>query len=366
MTTASAELKRTPFYNDHVKLGGKIVDFAGWEMPVQYSTITLEHNAVRNAAGVFDISHMGQVLVWGPDAEDYLQYLVTNDVKKASLGKGLYAHLLNAQGGIIDDIFIYRIEDQKFLLVINASRKEGDIAWMESQINNFDVKVMEAPYAAALAIQGPKAKDILKKFSDDIPAMGHHAIAEFQMGSMTAFVGRTGYTGEDGFEIFAPAGHLLQFWEELFKVGTPMGLIPCGLGARDTLRTEVAYPLYGHELDENHTPLEAGLSWVVSFDKGNFIGKEALVKQKAAGLKQKLYGFKILSGGVARPGGVIKINGSEVGTVASGTFSPTLNYAIGMAFLPVATEKEGFALTIVQGTRELQAQTIKMPFYKKP
>lgn len=357
-------MNRTPFFEKHVALGGKIVDFYGWELPVQYSTITLEHNAVRENAGIFDISHMGQVFVWGPGATDYLQHLVTNDLRKATIGKGIYAHLLNEKGGVIDDIFVYRFEDEKYLVIVNASRRETDLAWMEKNKKDFDVDVMEAPYAAAFALQGPKAISIAAKLNPEIASLPRFGIAEFEIGDVSAHVARTGYTGEDGVEFFAPAGHLLIVWDMVMKAGADVGLLPCGLGARDTLRTEAAYPLYGHELDENHTSLEAGLDWVVKLDKGEFIGRAALLKQKAAGLPTKLVGFKVEAGGVARNGGTILINGKESGTVASGTFSPTLSYPIGMAYFPAGTS-EGMKFTIKQGPRELQAVTVPMPFFKK-
>ncbi len=357
--------QRTPFYQHHVDLGGKIVDFAGWDMPIQYTTITQEHNAVRNAAGLFDISHMGQVFVWGPDAEAYLQFLVSNDVRKATEGKGVYAHLLNENGTVIDDVFVYRLEDDKFLVIVNASRKEVDIAWMEKHIKSFNATMTEAPYAAGLALQGPSSVDMIAKLSPNAAQLPRFGIGDFQIGDVSSLIARTGYTGEDGFEFFAPAGHMLQIWDRLLKAGHGKGFLPAGLGARDTLRTEAAYPLYGHELDEEHTPFEAGLSWVVKLDKDKFIGKDALVKQKAAGIKSKLRGFKVTAGGVARPGGKILMNGKDVGTVASGTFAPTLNVAIGMAYLP-ADVADGAPLVIMQGTRSLSASVVPLPFFKKP
>ncbi|MFN0118337.1 MAG: glycine cleavage system aminomethyltransferase GcvT [Elusimicrobiota bacterium] len=358
-------MNRTPFYNHHVKLGGKIVDFFGWELPVQYSTITLEHTAVRTKAGVFDISHMGQVFVWGNDSLKYLQNLLTNDISKIGPGKSIYAHMLNEKGGVIDDLFVYQLEESKYLVIINASRRTEDMAWMMKHKNSFQVDIMEAPFGSALAIQGPASSDIMMRLNSEITKLPRFGIGEFEIGDLNIHVARTGYTGEDGFEFFAPAGHLLMTWDQLFQAGQPLGLIPCGLGARDTLRTEVAYPLYGHELDENHTPFEAGLNWVVKLDKLNFIGKEALVQQKTNGLKEHLLGFKVEKGGVARPGGEIWMNGQKMGTVASGTFSPSLNMAIGMAYFPISTPKTGQTFTIKQGTRELEATTISLPFYKK-
>lgn len=356
---------KTPFYDKHIALGGKVVDFFGWELPVQYSTITLEHTAVRTAAGIFDISHMGQVFVWGAGAFDFLQYLITNDLKRAEPGKGIYAHLLNEKGGVIDDIFVYCLEPEKYLVIVNASRREADLAWMEKHKPNFETDVMEAPFGAAFALQGPRAREIAAKLNPEIAKLPRFGIGEFEVGDLTVHVARTGYTGEDGFEFFAPAGHLLVIWDMVMAAGTPLGLIPCGLGARDTLRTEVAYPLYGHELDESHTPFEAGLGWVVKLDKGNFIGREALIKQKAGGVPNKLIGFKVESGGVARGGGTVLKDGKEAGTVASGTFAPSLGYSIGMTLLPAGLVKEGDALAIRQGTRELTAVVVKTPFYKK-
>jgi len=358
-------LKTTPFYTKQAQLGGKFVHFHGWELPVQFTSITQEHTSVRNGVGLFDISHMGQVFVWGPQAEAYLQNLVTNDVRKASLGKGIYAHILNEKGTVIDDIYVFQIEETKYLLIVNASRKMMDLDWMQKQKMSFEVEILEAPQAAGLALQGPRAAIIMEKLSARATDLKKNEIGEFDIGDISALISRTGYTGEDGFEFFAPAGHLLIVWDHLFQVGKDLDLVPCGLGARDTLRTEVAYPLYGHELDENHTPLEAGLEWVVKWDKGEFIGKNALQKQKSEGLKTKLYGFKVETGGVARPGGTIRINNNDAGIVASGTFSPTLNYPIGMAYLPVQTPEEKAPLTILQGTRELKAITTKLPFYKK-
>lgn len=357
---------RTPFYNRHVDLGGKIVDFFGWELPVQYSTITLEHNAVRQKAGLFDISHMGQVMVEGSQAEAFLQYIGTNDVRKAAVGVGIYSHLLNEAGHVIDDIFIYRLEQDKFLVIVNASRSDVDIAWMKKHAAKFSVQVMDIPFSAGLALQGPAAVEIVKKLSPEAAELPRFGIGEFEIGDVSALVARTGYTGEDGFEFFGPAGHLLIIFEDILRYGKDFGLLPCGLGARDTLRTEVAYPLYGHELDENHTPFEAGLSWVVKLDKGDFIGRNALVKQKSDGLKTHLVGFKVESGGVARPEAKVFQDGKEIGHVTSGTFAPTLGFALGLAYVPVSVAKEGAALEIRQGERVLKAATIKWPFLKKP
>jgi aminomethyltransferase len=267
---------------------------------------------------------------------------------------------------VIDDVFVYCLEEDWFLVIVNVFWREGDIAWMLKHKANFDVDVLEAPYAAAIAVQGPKAAEILGRLSLEIPKLPRFTISEVAIGELTVHVARTGYTGEDGFEIFAPAGHLLVIFDELLKKGMPMGLMPCGLGARDTLRTEVAYPLYGHELDENHTPLEAGLEWVVKWNKGDFIGRTALEQQKKAGLITHLVGFQVENGGVPRPGGLIISGSVQVGVVASGTFGPTVQKSIGMAFVPSDIAKEGAKILIQQGTREIAATTVSLPFYKKP
>ncbi|OVE75773.1 glycine cleavage system protein T [bacterium F11] len=358
-------MNHTPFYPHHLKNSGKMVPFAGWEMPVQYTSIKEEHLSVRNKVGIFDISHMGQVFVWGPEAEPYLQNLITNNLHKTTIGKGVYAHFLNEQGTVLDDIYVFRIEKEKFLVIVNASRREADLAWLEKHKANRNVEIMEAPQAAGLALQGPLAGPLMDKLSSQANGLSKNEIGEFEIGEVSTLISRTGYTGEDGFELFAPAGHLLPIWDVLFQAGKEFGLVPCGLGARDTLRTEVAYPLYGHELDDHHTPLEARLGWVVKFDKGPFIGREALLKQKSEGMKNKLFGFKVESGGVARPNGQILLNDNVIGTVTSGTFSPSLGFPIGMAYMPIETPDEGQKLTLYQGTRELTAVTVKMPFYKK-
>jgi aminomethyltransferase len=309
---------------------------------------------------------MGQIFVEGPSALDFLQTLCTNDVSKCGPDQALYSHICNDKGGVIDDIFIYRLEQDKFLVIVNASRSDVDIAWMKKHAAKFSVQVMDVPFSAGLALQGPAAVEIVKKLSPEAAELPRFGIGEFEIGEVSALIARTGYTGEDGFEFFGPAGHLLIIFEDILRHGKQFGLLPCGLGARDTLRTEVAYPLYGHELDENHTPFEAGLSWVVKLEKGDFIGRNALVKQKSEGLKTHLVGFKVESGGVARPEAKVFIAGIEMGSVTSGTFAPSLGFPIGLAFVPVTVPKIGAKLTVKQGERELSAVTIKFPFYAKP
>ena len=341
-----------------------MVDFSGWELPIQYSTITLEHNAVRNQAGLFDISHMGQVFVWGEQAENYLQYICSNDVRKAILGKGIYAHLLNEKGGVIDDIYIFRLEEKKFFVVVNAGTKEKDLAWMEKQKENFDCTLMEAPQAAGLALQGPHAATIIEKLASNTLLLEKNEIGEFNMADVSILVSRTGYTGEDGFELFAPAGHLLIIWDHIFNAGRDEGLVPCGLGARDTLRTEVGYPLYGHELDENHTPLEAGLGWVVNLIKIHLLAERLCLSKSPTDSKPNCLVLKWNPAVWPRPGGKIFQDSKEIGVIASGTFSPHWGVPLEPRFAGGHSCRRR-AIKIQQGTREMQAKTVKMPFYKR-
>lgn len=343
-----------------------MVDFSGWEMPIQYTSITEEHNAVRNAAGIFDISHMGQVYVTGPDAKTFLQYILTNDLDKANAGEGIYSHILNDSGGVVDDIFVYCLEENRYLVIDNASRRDEDLQWIAEHKENLNVKINEDLQAAGLAIQGPESISLFNSLLDEPIQLERFEIAKLEVKNRFPLVSRTGYTGEDGLEIFGHPEDLVQIWDWLFEAGKELGLKPCGLGARDTLRTEVAYPLYGHELDKDHTPFEAGFGWVVKLDKGKFIGRDALIKKKSEGFKTRLLGFKVEGGGIARPGAKIIKDGVEAGVVTSGTFSPTLGYPIGMAYLPAVTPAEGTRLKILQGARELTAKTVKMPFYVKP
>ncbi len=358
-------MKRTRLFERHKALGAKMVDFSGWEMPIQYTSITEEHNAVRNKAGIFDISHMGQVYVTGPDAFPFLQNLTTNDLKRAAMGKGIYSHILNETGGIIDDIFIYCLEENRYLLIFNASRSDEDIKWISEHRGNLNVKINVDSLAAGFAIQGPDAIQIFNRLLDEPLTVDRFGIERLKVRHLFPWVARTGYTGEDGLELFGQPDDILQIWDWLMEVGKMSGLTPCGLGARDTLRTEVGYPLYGHELDVDHTPFEAGLGWVVKLDKGNFIGRDALLRKKSEGFTTQLVGFKVESGGIARHQAKIVKNGSDIGVVTSGTFSPSLGYPIGMAYVPTNISAEGAKLTIIQGTREFAAKTSKMPFFIK-
>jgi len=377
-------MKRTPLFDAHRRLGGKLIEFGGWEMPVQYTSITDEHLAVRNAAGIFDISHMGEVVVEGPAALDFLNYVLTNDVRKLQVGEGQYTLMCNEDGGVIDDLYLYRLGDSDFLLIINASRIDDDFAWLQKQHAAFPARgAMMLGNAsdkfAAVAVQGPKVVEFIAKVFPGPSQAGtkvqqvidlkkNHAGAwDFQ--GTRVWVARTGYTGEDGFEVVAPASAIESLWNKLLEAGRDSGVKPAGLGARDTLRTEVCYPLYGHELDEHTTPLEAGVGFFVALDKGDFIGRAALAKQKASGTSKKLIAFKMF-GKAAPPRPHYPIwtaveGGSQLGEVVSGTQSPSLGIGIGLGYVPpefAAPDKE---LAIEIRGRRFPATIVKKPIYRK-
>jgi aminomethyltransferase len=376
-------LKRTPLYNAHQKLGARLIEFGGWEMPVQYTGIIDEHQAVRNAAGIFDIAHMGEVFVSGPAASEFLNRLLTNDIRKLLVGVGQYSLMCNERGGVIDDLYAYRLADDQFLLIINASRIEADVAWVEQQLaksaNRSSVKFENASNTtSAVAIQGPRVKEFIDFC---FPGASHggtkvakpselnkNQIANYSWGPSRAsiWIARTGYTGEDGFEIIAPANAIESIWHHLFEAGKNFGLKPAGLGARDTLRTEVCYPLYGHELDENTTPIDAGVGFFVALDKGDFIGRPVLAQQKAEGTKKKLVAFKMADKSAPpRPHYPICSGETKIGEVTSGTQSPSLGIGIGLGYVSPEFAKVGTNIEIEIRGRRFPAQVVKKPIYAK-
>ena len=331
------ELKLTPLNNIHNEMGAKLVDFGGWEMPVQYSSILEEHNAVRNAAGLFDVSHMGEVYARGANAFKFCQNLVTNDINKLSPGKVLYTPMCNEEGGIIDDLLVYKKGENEFLIVVNASNIEKDFAWMQEHSLGAELE-NASDETAELALQGPKAQEILQKLVEfDLNSFKHFEFAEIKVSGVDALVSRTGYTGEDGFELYFSQEHAEKLWKELLKAGEEFGITPCGLGARDVLRLEAGLMLYGNDIDETTTPFEAPLKWTVKMDAGEFIGKPALETREP---KRKLVGFEFLKRGVPRHGNPVFVNGEKFGGVTSGTFSPTLKKSIGMAYVPLPKPEE--------------------------
>jgi aminomethyltransferase len=368
-----SEPRRTPLYERHVAAGGRMVPFAGWTLPVQYAGVIEEHRAVRSAAGLFDVSHMGEIRVAGPGAEALLQRLTPNDVAKLAPGRAHYSGLLTERGTYLDDLLVYRLAAGDplgdFLVVVNAANRERDAArFAEFAGAAGDVEVEDvSDRIALLALQGPRAEEILTPLvSIDLSALRYYGHSRGEVGGKRGIVSRTGYTGEDGFELYLDAGDAVAVWDLLLDRGEGYGLQPAGLGARDTLRLEAAMALYGHELDEQTTPYEAGLGWVVKLDKGEFVGRDALARQKDEGVGRKLAGFEIAGRGIAREGHEVRAGGETVGRVTSGTWSPTLEKAIGMAYLPPGLAAAGSELAVDVRGRELPARAVELPFYKRP
>jgi aminomethyltransferase len=364
-------LQRSPLHEMHAHAGAKFIDFYGWELPVQFTSIMDEHQAVRKAAGLFDISHMGQVIIEGPGAFDFIQHLITNDLQRTfDKHLGVYAHLCLPTGGVIDDIFVYGLKDGKnsdrFFMVVNGSTHEKDVAWLRKNAPS-GVTITDLERRAGFAIQGPKALEIIRKTLAGVAELPRFAFQQIVGGgpNETFWACRTGYTGEDGAEFFGPAMTIKTLWKQLLENGESEGLRPCGLGARDTLRLEMGYPLYGHELTEEHTSLEAGLEWAVKWNKGDFIGREALWKQKQEGVKTKLLAYELLERGVPRGGSKIYKDGVFGGETASGTFSPSLQKGIGLVFAPAAWAVPGTKLEVEIHNKRVPAAVVTVPFYKK-
>ncbi len=360
---------RTHLYDEHLKLKAKIVDFHGWDMPIQYSNIIEEHTAVRTKVGLFDLSHMGRVWVRGKDRKAWLDRLLTIDIPKMAPGRCRYTFLLTEQGTVIDDLLVYEDADNDAsLLVVNASNREKNLEWMKKQVGSSKVKIDDTTLKTSLiAVQGPKSVDAVKLSLDiDPSSLKYYTFGRFAiLGTKDCLVSRTGYTGEDGFEIFVPNALASKVWSALLKVGKKTGLKPVGLGARDTLRTEAGMPLYGQEIDDLTTPLEAGLDFAVAIDKPDFIGKAALLARQKAGFLKKLTGFKMTGRRISRHGMDVLAGGAKTGVVTSGTFSPSLDASIGMAHVKPEHAAPGTAIEIdVRGKRE-PATTVPLPFYKR-
>jgi aminomethyltransferase len=374
-------LKRTPLFAAHQRLGGKLIEFGGWEMPVQYSSIVDEHLAVRKAAGIFDISHMGEICVSGPSAAAFLNRALTNDIRKLAVGQGQYTLMCNERGGVIDDLYAYRLTDEEYLLIVNASRIDADWDWLQEQYEagsvSGEIRIKNASEEfGAVAIQGPRTVDFINDvvpggsiggtFVNQVTDLKKNELGAFVFDAATIYVARTGYTGEDGFEIIAPAENIEAVWTRALAVGHKGCLQPAGLGARDTLRTEVCYPLYGHELDENTTPIEAGVGFFVSLDKGDFVGRGVLAEQKANGTKKKLVAFRMTEKSAPpRPHYPIWIDGAAVGEVVSGTQGPSLNAGIGLGYVPSSSAKPGNKLEIEIRGKRAQAEVVPKPIFRK-
>ncbi len=358
--------KKTPFYEKIVDAGGRMVSFAGYLMPVQFTGLMAEHQKVRKDAGVFDVSHMGRVEVAGTQALEFLQNLVTNDVSSQEMYQALYTVMCYPDGGIVDDLLIYRLPD-RYLVVINAANNEKDQAWMREQASGFDVHITDrTDELAQLAVQGPKTDQVLSGLtSADLSPIGFYKGLEAELAGVAMFISRTGYTGEDGFELYFPAKYASVVWDKLFEAGASHGLAPIGLGARDTLRLEMKYALYGNDIDKTTNPIEAGLSWVVKFDKGDFIAREVLVKVKEEKPSRRLVCLEVEGSGIPRPRDKILTDSEELGQVTSGTFSPSLRKGIALGYVKKGFTKPGTELIISARRGEIKAVVVKPPFYKE-
>ena len=364
----ATSLKRTPLYEEHRALGARLVEFSGWEMPVQYSSILDEHRAVRTHAGLFDVSHMGEFKVEGPGALAFLQHLVPNDVSRLAIHQALYTQLCLPDAGTIDDLIIYRLADMHYMLVVNAGNIDKDYAWVEEQAKHFkDVHLTnQSDTTALLALQGPEAQTILQPLTEvDLSSIRYYHCEPGMVDGINCIISRTGYTGEDGFELYCAPVDVAKLWNDLLAAGKDKGLLPAGLGARDTLRLEAGYCLYGHELDEQTNPLEAKLGWTVKFDKGDFIGRDALLKVKERGPKRKLIGIEMVERGVSRNGYTIYDNDRQIGTLTSGAPSPTLNKNIGMGYVEAQHAIVRNTVQIDIRGKRTAAQIVALPFYKR-
>jgi aminomethyltransferase len=360
--------RKTPLHDRHVALGGRVIPFAGWLMPVEYSGITDEHMAVRTRAGLFDVSHMGELEIAGRDALAAVQRVTSNDAGKLKVGQAQYSGLLTPDGTFVDDVLVYRLAADHFLLVVNASNAAKDYRWIQDQTREAgDVIVLDTSARYALiALQGPAAREVLQPLTGvDLGSLKYYWFAPGEIASVLGTISRTGYTGEDGYEIFVPPSQAARVWDALLRAGQGVDLRPAGLGARDTLRLEAAMRLYGNDMDETTTALEAGLEWIVSWTKGDFIGRGALEAQKASGLARHLVGFEVLDRAIARHGHQVLVDGRPAGVVTSGTQTPFVKKAIGMAYVPTSLAADAEIEIDVRG-RRARARLVPLPFYKRP
>jgi aminomethyltransferase len=360
-------LKRTPLYQVHVDSGARMVPFGGWEMPVQYSGVIEEHKTVREAVGLFDVSHMGEVEFLGPRALEVANRIITNDLTKAQDGQALYTAMCKPDGGIVDDLVAYRFGPERIFICVNAANRDKDFAWMKEHARGECEVVNRSDDWAQIAVQGPKGAMLVQRLTRvDCSKIGTYRFATGDVAGIPAILSRTGYTGEDGFELYVAADKGPELWRMLMERGADLGVKPAGLGARDSLRLEMKYALYGNDIDETTDPLEAGLGWVVKLDKPGFIGKEALVAKKSAGPSRKLVGFEMVGRGVARHGYPVVSGGENVGVVTSGTMGPSLGKAIGIAYVPTALSPIGSRIEVEIRGKAVEAAVVKTPFYQKP
>jgi aminomethyltransferase len=359
-------LRTTALNSVHRALGAKMVDFGGWDMPVQYSGIIEEHTAVRRGVGLFDVSHMGEIEIRGPEALRLAEYATTNQVSRLKTGQAHYSGLLYETGGFVDDILVHKVADDHFFLCVNASNQEKDFAHLRS-LNRFGAEAeLTSDRYTQLAIQGPQARATLQKLTPvDLTSIKYYWFTDGEVAGAPARIAHTGYTGEDGFEIYIPPVESERIWNEVMAAGAEFGIRPCGLGARNTLRLEAKMALYGHEIDASITPLEADLAWIVKFDKGEFVGREALLRQKESGVRRKLVGFEMRGRGIGRDGYEVYLDGFPAGWVTSGSPGPFLNKNIGLCYLPVEHAQPGKTIQIMIRNQPVDAVTVETPFYKR-
>ncbi|MGG0740074.1 glycine cleavage system aminomethyltransferase GcvT [Niallia taxi] len=361
------ELKQTPLYDLYKEYGGKTIDFGGWALPVQFSSIKEEHEAVRTKAGLFDVSHMGEIEVKGKNSLDFLQKMLTNDISKIQAGKAQYSAMCYENGGTVDDLLTYKLGENHYLLVVNASNIEKDFAWLASHVEGeVELSNLSGDYAQ-LALQGPLAEETLKKLAaEHIGDIGYFQFRHTAIAGKDVLLSRTGYTGEDGFEIYCSSDDAVHLWKEILHVGKDSSVLPCGLGSRDTLRFEATLALYGQELTKDISPLEAGIGFAVKLNKeADFIGKAALLKQKESGLQRKLVGIEMIDRGIPRHGYKVYNNGQVIGEVTTGTQSPTLNKAIGLALITSSFAEAGKEVEVEIRGKLVKANVTATPFYKR-
>ncbi|NIM11764.1 MAG: glycine cleavage system aminomethyltransferase GcvT [Candidatus Aminicenantes bacterium] len=362
-------MKKTKVNKAHYVLKGKMVNFFQWDLPVQYTGINEEHNAVRTTGGIFDVSHMGEIRCKGPQALDAVQYVTANNVAKLNPGRIHYTGLLTEKGCFVDDLLVYMIAENHYFLVVNAANTDKDFGYMKEKTNPFDVEITnESDDYTQVAIQGPKAETLLSAFTDiDLTAITYYHFTFGKVNNIEALISRTGYTGEDGFEVYVQVDEETAsgLFLDLVEKGKEHGIVPVGLGARDTLRLEAGMALYGNDIDDSHTVLEADLGWILKLKKGDFLGRDVLLKQKEEGIKRKLVGFELVDRGVARHGYPVYVDGSEYSTVTSGTFAPFLNKPIGMAYLPIEKCEIGTEFEIGIRGKRVKAKVVETPFYKR-
>ncbi len=359
-------LKQTPLNAVHRAAGARMVDFGGWDMPVEYSGLIAEHLAVRNAVGIFDVSHMGEIEIRGNGALELIQRVSCNDAAKLRDGQAQYSGLLNEKGGFIDDLLVHRVAEDHYFLCVNATNQDNDFAWIESNNSGgVDLEFVSQRWGL-LAVQGPKALATLKKLTGtDLDAIRYYWFDQGQVAGTPAIIAHTGYTGEDGFELYVPGASVEQVWEAVIQAGDEHGILPCGLGARNTLRLEAGMSLHGHEISEDISPLEAGLSWIAKLNKGDFIGRQALVRQKQEGVNRKLVGFEMKGRGIGRDGYAVHVEGEEAGWVTSGSPGPFIERNIGLAMMPANLCDIGLRIEIAVRSRHVEAEIVTTPFYSR-